>query len=126
MSRRASTRISALLFFIHSVIEIAGSIVLVFNPQIQSGFGVGRVGEQQFEADALIVSVIGLIWGVTRFVAGWGIWHKKKWAIILGILMSVITMTAAISIIPAGVVDTILSAPALILLLYAWFGRETL
>jgi hypothetical protein len=50
----------------------------------------------------------------------------RKWAIVVGIITSAITMIAAISVIPAGVVDTILSAPVLILLLYAWFGQDTL
>ena len=34
---------------------------------------MGRVGEQQFEADALIVSIIGLIWGVTMLVERMGL-----------------------------------------------------
>jgi len=47
----------------------------------------------------------------------------KKWAISLGCAVSIMSLIAAISIIPAGVADTLLGAPALILLLYTWFGN---
>jgi hypothetical protein len=43
----------------------------------------------------------------------------------LGIVMSTVTMTAAVDAVPAGIVDTAFSAPVLILLLYTWFRRET-
>ena len=116
MSKRTSAKISAALLFAHGIIEITGPMVLMLNPQMTSGF----------EMESVSLMVIGLIWGMTRFAAGWGIWTMKKWAVMLGVLMGVITMTAAINVIPAGIVDTILSAPVLILLLYTWFGRETL
>jgi len=116
MSRRTGAKVSAAFLFAHGIIEITGPVVLMLNPQMASGFETGSIG----------LMVIGLIWGTTRFAAGWGIRAMKKWAVMLGILMSVITMTAAINVIPAGIVDTILSAPALIFLLYTWFGRETL
>jgi uncharacterized membrane protein (DUF2068 family) len=84
-------------------------------------------GERQNSAENVLpISVIGAAWGISRFVAGRGIWSMRKWAIVVGIITSAITMIAAISVIPAGVVDTILSAPVLILLLYAWFGQDTL
>jgi hypothetical protein len=107
------------------LIELIGPLVLLFNPQVRSGFELRAVEGPLFEADALIISIIGGVWGITRFVAGWGIWSTKKWAIALGIVMSTITMMAAIDIIPAGVLDTILSAPVLVFLLHAWFGQDT-
>jgi hypothetical protein len=119
-----AARISVFLLCTHGLIEVIGPLVLIFNPQVQSGFAMGGVEGQQFAANALIISIIGVVWGITRFIAGWGIRSTKKWAIALGIVMSAITMTAAIGIIPAGVADTILSAPVLMLLLYTWFGQD--
>lgn len=116
MNIETRVRIATLLLFFHGLIEIAGPIAFAFNPRIQMGgaFGAGPIG----------LALLGAVWGLTRLVAGWGIWHRRKWALMLGILMSAITMAAAVSIVPAGIVDTILAAPVLGLLLYLWFGNE--
>jgi uncharacterized membrane protein (DUF2068 family) len=126
VTRRVAARISVLLLCIHGLIEVIGPLALTFDPQAHSGFVLGGLEGQQFESQALAIAIIGAVWGIVRFVAGWGIWSMRRWAIVLGIVMSAITMTAAISVIPAGVVDTAVSVPPLVLLLYAWFGQDRL
>jgi hypothetical protein len=44
----------------------------------------------------------------------------------LGLVLSTVTLVAAVTIIPAGFTDTLFSTPALIFLLYTWFGSEKL
>lgn len=116
MTIGVGARIAALLLFLHGLIEIAGPIALAFNPRVQT--------EGRFEGGPFGLALLGVVWGLTSLVAGWGVRHRRKWALMLGVLMSAITMAAAVDILPAGLVDTILAAPVLVLLLYRWFGSE--
>jgi hypothetical protein len=50
----------------------------------------------------------------------------KKWGLALGIAMSLVTMVAAVTVIPAGVTDTLISALVLAFFLYTWFGNQAL
>lgn len=124
MNRRMSARIAVLLMCIHGLIELAGLIFIQSDPARLVSFGglTGSLLTQNVGA----VGMFGAIWGVSRLIASAGAWSLRKWAILLGIILSIITVAAAISIIPAGVADTILAMPALILLLYTWFGNEVM
>lgn len=122
MNRRTSARIAVLLMCIHGLIEIAGLIFIVSTPNTLISFGglTGSLIVQNSQA----IGMFGALWGISRLIAGWGAWSLRKWAILYGIMLSVVTVMAAITIIPAGVADTILAIPVLILLLYTWFGNE--
>ena len=113
---------AVVLMSFHGLIEIAGLMFINSAPERLANFG-GLTGSL-LEENVQLVGMFGALWGVSRLVAGWGIWSLRKWAILLGIILSVITVVAAITIIPAGVADTVLALPALILLLYTWFGNE--
>ena len=41
-----------------------------------------------------------------------------------GIVLSLVTIVAAVTILPAGVTDTLFSIPVLVFLLYVWFGNQ--
>ena len=125
MGRKTSARASSVVLIIHGTIEVVGPIIFVCSPRLQGLIAGEGFWGQGLEADALFTAAIALIWGLLRLAAALGTWSMKKRAIILGVLLSVTTMTAASTAIPFGIVDTILSAPALILLLDAWFGDET-
>lgn len=86
----------------------------------------GGMDQAQIQANVGSIAALGILWGLTRFVAAWGIWTLKKWGAALGLAMSLVTMVAAVTIIPAGVTDTLFSAPVMVLLLYAWFGNQKL
>lgn len=122
MSRKLSSRIASALLALHGLIEITGSVFINSAPGALISFG-GLTGSL-LEQNTQTVGMFGVLWGISRLIAGWGIWSLRKWALILGISLSTITIVAAIMIIPAGVTDTFLALPTLILLLYAWFGNE--
>lgn len=128
MNRKLSAKIASILLILHGIIEIAGLFGLNSSPQVfaQTMASFGGMGKEQIAANMVLVIMLGVLWGVTRLIAAVGIWSMNKWAIFLGCILSVVSLIAAISIIPAGVVDTFLGAPALILLLYTWFGNEKL
>jgi hypothetical protein len=125
MNRRLSARIASILLILHGLMEVAG-LVAIFSPTqavAQSFENFGGMDKVQIAANMMSITLLGLMWGITRLIAAWGIWSMKKWAISLGCVVSVVSMIAAISIIPAGVADTLLGAAVLIFLLYTWFGN---
>ena len=125
MNTKRSAKIASILLILHGIMEIVGLFALNSpNQAAQTMENFGGMGKEQIAANMVSIVLLGALWGIIRFIAAWGIWSMNKWAIVLGCVVSIISLIAAISIIPAGVVDTFLSAPALILLLYTWFGNE--
>ena len=122
MNRKRSARISSILLVFHGLIEISGFALINSIPLVLIGFG-GLSGPE-LEQNTSAIAMFGVFWGISRIIAAWGIWSLRKWAMILGIILSMITMIAAITIIPVGVTDTLFAIPVLIFLLYAWFGSE--
>jgi len=123
MSEKKIAVVSAFLLYLHGLIEMIVPILIVL---FKIDIGILGTGEDVSEIETVAICIVGAVWGITRIAAGWGIWRIRKWAVMLGILMSVITMAASINIIPAGMVDAVLSAPVLVLLLYLWFANESL
>lgn len=67
------------------------------------------------------------IFGLSRLVAGYAVWFVKKWGIVLGIILSTITLIMVPLVYQAGVIgiiDMLLAIIALVFLLYCWFGNE--
>jgi hypothetical protein len=119
-----SARLAGILLVLHGLIELSGIFMPDnFAENLQFFHGMDP---SQIAANSISIVLIGAMWGIIRLVAACGIWANKRWAAALGIAMSAATLVTALSVIPAGVVDTFLTAPVLALLLYTWFGRENL
>jgi hypothetical protein len=125
MNRKLSARIASILLILHGLMEVAGLLGIIYPAQAfaQTFVNFGGMDKSQIAANMMSITLLGLMWGITRFIAAWGIWSMKKWAISLGCAVSIVSLIAAISIIPAGVADTLLGAAVLIFLLYTWFGN---
>lgn len=120
--RTRSSQIAAILLVLHGLIEIAGPVLLTSMPNTLVSFG-GLTGSVLLQNVRTVV-LFGLLWGIARLIAGWGVWGLRKWAVILGIILSIVTIVAAVTILPAGVMDTVFSIPVLIFLLYTWFSNK--
>jgi hypothetical protein len=123
VNRKLSARIASVLLILHGLIELAALAFASALPNALTSFG-GLTGPLLAE-NAQTIAMVGMLWGIARLIAAWGCWSLRKWGLVLGMILSAATMVASISIIPAGMTDTLLALPALILLLYAWFGSET-
>jgi len=123
-NRKLSARIAGILLIIHGLIELSGLALINSMPHALISFG--GLTDTALEQNAFVIAIFGALWGISRLIAAVAAWSLRKWALILGIILSIITVVAAITIIPAGVTDTLLALPALILLLYAWFGNEVM
>ena len=120
--RTQSSKIAAVLLILHGVIEIAGPFLLSSMPHAMISFG--GVSGSVLEQNIGTVVLFGVLWGFARLIAGWGAWILRKWAVVLGIILSLVTIVAAVTILPAGVTDTLFSIPVLVFLLYVWFGNQ--
>lgn len=122
LNRKLSARIAGAFLIVHGLIEIAGLVLINSIPLALVSFG--GLNGQTLEHNASAIAMYGVFWEIARIIAAWGNWSLRKWAMTLGISISLVTMVAAITIIPAGVTDTMFAIPVLIFLLYAWFGNE--
>jgi hypothetical protein len=115
VDKKICTKTAAIVLFVHGFIEVVG-IIMVFSPEkfIPSGF----------QEKSLFWAVLSAIYGLSRLVAGYEIWSMKKWGIVFGLALSVITMVVAPLIYPFGIMDLLLAVVVLICLLYVWFGNE--
>lgn len=121
-NRKFSARIASVFLVLHGLLEMAGLALISVVPLALISFG--GLNGQALEHNTSAIAMYGVFWGVARLVAAWGCWSLRKWAFTLGIILSTVTIVAAVMIIPAGVSDTLFAIPALIFLLYTWFGDE--
>jgi|APDOM4702015248_1054824.scaffolds.fasta_scaffold666914_2 uncharacterized membrane protein (DUF2068 family) len=123
MNRKTSTRIASVFLCLHGLIEVSALFALQMMSDSLVGFG--GMDKSQIEANIGSIATLGILWGLIRIIAAVGSWSLKKWGMALGIAMSLVTLAAAVTVIPAGVADTLLAGLALIFMLYAWFGNQT-
>ncbi|WP_052129286.1 hypothetical protein [Clavibacter michiganensis] len=63
------------------------------------------------------------IFAALRITAGVGLWRDRLWGLALAAVMCVVTLVLMVFLLPAGILDGVLSGTALALLLHARLGR---
>lgn len=118
MGKKVSARIAAVVLFIHGFIETL-AVLMPFIPEelLPAKFFGERLG---------FWLALGVIFGLSRLIAGYAVWSMKKWGIAFGVALSITTMIVAPSIYPFGIMDLILALVVLVSLIYLWFGSERL
>ena len=71
-----------------------------------------------------MMSIIGLIYGVVRIIGAVGLWKNRMWGLVLSVVNCILTMALMILMLPAGIMDGILSCSSLILILTQYFGNK--
>lgn len=119
MDKRTSLKIASIALLIHGLVEILGALILPFTPSefLSMGLGGGSV---------VFWAAMSAIYGVSRLIAGYLTWNVRKWGMAFGAALSITTMITAPSIIPFGIMDSILAIIALASILFAWLGDEKL
>jgi hypothetical protein len=113
MDRVRSLRVASAVLFAHGFIEVM-AVAMFFAPSefLPAGFR------------AVFWTLLSVVYGLCRLVAGCAIWFSRKWGVAFGVVLSVVTMMVAPSVYPFGVMDLPLAAVVLAALLYAWLGGE--
>ena len=115
MNKENSLKVAAIILFVFGIFEVMGVFALFIPEEYLPG---------TFEGHNIFWSALSGIYGISRLVAGYAVWKKKKWGIALTVLLCLTTMIVAPSIIPFGIIDLILALIILVLLLYAYFGND--
>jgi uncharacterized membrane protein (DUF2068 family) len=64
------------------------------------------------------------VFAALRVTGAVGLWEGRVWALALSLINCVVTLTLMIFLLPAGLVDGVLSGAALVVLLHGWLGRD--
>ena len=64
------------------------------------------------------------IFAALRIVGAVGLLRDRAWGLALSLANCVVTLTLMIFLLPAGLLDGVLSGTALVLILFAWLGRD--
>ena len=65
------------------------------------------------------------VFAVLRVVGGVALWRGRLWGLALSLVNCTVTLVLMIFLLPAGVVDGLLSGAALVLILHGWLGRDS-
>ena len=122
MNKKTIVKIASVVLFIHGFIEIAGTVMLFTLPSNL----LTVAGFQEENGKIIFMAALSVIYGLSRLIAGYIIWSIKKWGIVFGMVLSIVTMISSSSIYPFGIMDLFLALIVLVSLLYLWFGSEKL
>ena len=117
MSKRTAAKIASVVLFIHGFIELSAILGLIVPVEFIP---------EWFQESPVFFAILSGIYGVSRIIAGCAIWSMRKWGVVFGMTLSIISIIGAPSVYAFGVMDLILAIIVLISLLYMWFGNEKL
>ncbi len=117
-------KLASVSLFVLGSVEVGGALLILVLPhEFTKQFGFLLPWELSFSF------WLGVIFGVSRLIAGYTVWYMKKWGIVLGTILS----TETIIVVPSafqtgliGITGLFLAIIALISLLYSWFGNEVI
>ena len=122
-------KIAAIIMIIHGgFMELGGVFCMI--PALLLGtdkFDIGQYFEfklQYFQDNLYMMMVMGAIYGVLRLVGAIGLFKNRMWGLALSIIVSTITITLMMFLLPAGIMDGILAGSALALILMQYYGEK--
>lgn len=122
-------KIASILMFIHGAFMEVG-VCLCLIPVFIMGDEKFNINQYfsfivpYFKDNMNLMLVMGAIYGVVRITGAVGLWKNKMWGLALSVINCVITMALMMFMLPAGIMDGIFAASALILILTQYFGDK--
>lgn len=122
-------KIASVLMLIHGAfMEVGGCLCLIpLFLQNDAAFEINQYISfivPYFRDNMEFMLAMGAIYGIVRIIGAVGLWKNRMWGLVLSIINCVLTMALMMFMLPAGIMDGILAASALILMLTQYFGRE--
>lgn len=77
-----------------------------------------------FQENLYMMMAISGVYGLLRIIGTIGLLRNRIWGFALSVINCITTITIMIFLLPAGIVDDVLSGTALILLPSAWYGTK--
>ncbi|WP_167511351.1 DUF2127 domain-containing protein [Pseudobutyrivibrio xylanivorans] len=122
-------KVAAVIMIIHGgFMELGG--VLCMIPALLLGadqFDIGQYFEFKlpyFQDNLYMMMVMGALYGVIRLIGAIGLLKNRMWGLVLSVIISTITITLMMFLLPAGIMDGILSGSTLILMLMQFYGDK--
>lgn len=122
-------KIAGILMIIHGgFMEIGGCLAII--PALILGSDKFNISQyfsfklSYFEENLYMMIIMGAIYGIVRVIGAAGLLKNKMWGLALSVINCVITMILMMFLLPAGIMDGILSCSALILILIQYFGDK--
>ncbi len=122
-------KVAAILMIIHGAfMEIGGCMCLI--PLFILGSDAFDINQYisfivpYFRENMNLIMVMGAIYGIIRVIGAIALWRNRMWGLALSTINCVITMALMMFMLPAGIMDGILSCSALILILTGYFGDK--
>ncbi len=123
-------KIAAILMIIHGgVMELGSCFALLPMLLGDNTFDAKRYFSfivPYLQENLILMMFMGLIYGVMRIIGAVGLLKNRMWGLVISIINCVITMALMIFMLPAGIMDGILSCSALVLILTQYFGKKTI
>jgi len=117
MNIKSLFKVAGIILVIHGIIEILGILSLATGQAPHFIFQEIKENWQQ-------AILIGSISGIIRIVAATGGFKCMKWGVILGLIMSAITLSSLTLYLPFGMMDELLAGIVLVLLVMAYWDKE--
>ena len=115
MEKATYLTISSGVLFIHGLIEILAISMFILPPDLIP---------VSLSDDAAFWGIIGALYGLFRIASSYLITKKQLAGVILGIIISIVTLIVAPQIHPFGLLDLPLAMIVLWALVTFWFGDE--
>ena len=71
-----------------------------------------------------LMMAMSAIFAALRVTGAVGLWRGRVWGLALSLVNCAVTLTLMIFLLPAGLVDGVLSGAALVLMLRGWLSRD--
>jgi hypothetical protein len=110
--------LASVLILSHGLIEVLSLVWLFLPTSFHFAF-------EELNQSWQATMVVGVVMGLMRITAAAGLFMNQMWAWVLGLLLSVITITMLTLYLPAGATDSILAGGALVLLVVGKFHGVT-
>src|SRR5215471_140353 len=122
-------KIAAILLIIHGgLFEIGGLLSII--PIILSQNNTAEMAKYvsfivpYLQENLFLMFIMGGIFGIMKIISAVGLLKNRMWGFVLGLINCIITMALMIFMLPAGIMDGILSCTVLVVLLIEYFGKR--
>ena len=122
-------KIAAILLIIHGgLFEIGGLLSII--PIILSQNNTAEMAKYvsfivpYLQENLFLMLIMGGIFGIMKIISAVGLLKNRMWGFVLGLINCIITMALMIFMLPAGIMDGILSCTVLVVLLIEYFGKR--
>jgi uncharacterized membrane protein (DUF2068 family) len=124
-------KIAATLLIIHGgLFEIVGllaiiPIIILGNTSVEITKYISFI-VPYLQDNIILMCIMSGIYGILRIISAIGLLKNRMWGFVLALINCIITMALMIFMLPAGIMDGILSCTVVVILLTEYFGKSKL